>query len=350
MNKYALIFLAASIAFFVTACLGFVVVPIMKRLKAGQTILKEGPESHKIKEGTPTMGGIMFIIGVTVAVIVSLATARSGGLNIIAGDLPEPTFMKTSFWSGIFMALAFGLVGFADDLIIVKKKRGEGLSVMQKTFLQLVVIFSYLASIYLGMNGKPYMHIPFVGNVEMGFFFWIFGAVVFYAATNAVNFTDGVDGLCSSVTITVAVSLLTIALMRKMFGVGLMAAALAGGCGGFLVWNRNPAKIFMGDTGSLFLGGMILAMAYSLNTPLLLLPIGIVYVAEGASVAMQRGYYKLTGGKRIFKMSPIHHHFELSGWGEKKIVIVFTAVSLVGCILGILIEYLDLMSSASIGV
>ena len=158
-----------------------------------------------------------------------------------------------------------------------------------------------------------------------------------YAAINAVNFTDGIDGLCSSVTLSAAAALLVIAAMRGLFGVSMVAAALLGGCAGFLVWNHYPAKVFMGDTGSMFLGGMVVALAYAVGCPLILLPVGIIYVIEGASDVLQIGYFKLTHGKRIFKMAPIHHHFEMSGWSEKKIVAVFTLVNLVGCAVGILL-------------
>lgn len=156
-----------------------------------------------------------------------------------------------------------------------------------------------------------------------------------YAAINAVNFTDGIDGLCGSVTLTAAVAFVVIAAMQRLFGVGLLASALAGGCAGFLVWNHYPAKVFMGDTGSMFLGGMVVALAYAVGCPLILLPVGIIYVIEGMSDVIQIGYFKLTHGKRIFKMAPIHHHFEMSGWSEKKIVTVFTAVNLLGCAVGI---------------
>ncbi len=168
------------------------------------------------------------------------------------------------------------------------------------------------------------MFIPFVGSIRLGWFYWIFGICVIYGAVNAVNFTDGIDGLCSSVTITAAAALGIIAAMRSLFGVSTLAAALAGACAGFLIWNRNPAKVFMGDTGSMFLGGMVIALAYALNCPLILLPVGIIYVIEAMSDVIQIGYFKATHGRRIFKMAPIHHHFEMSGWKEKKIVRVFT--------------------------
>lgn len=335
MSPVALIVLAGVVAFSVTTALGFVLIPWLHRLKFGQTILSIGPAWHKKKQGTPTMGGVLFVAGIFAAVIVALVTDALTGGDILAGDYPVPLEMRTKVISGILMALAFGMIGFADDYIKVVKKRNLGLTIRQKTALQILVICAFLWSLYRSMNQKPYMYIPLVGNVEMGIFFWIFGLVVLYATVNAVNFTDGVDGLCGSVTLTAAVAFLVIAAMQKLFGVSLIAAALAGGCAGFLVWNRHPAKVFMGDTGSMFLGGMVVALAYAVGCPLILLPVGIVYVAEGLSDAIQIVYFKLTHGKRIFKMAPIHHHFELSGWSEKKIVSVFTVVNMIGCAVGI---------------
>ncbi|NLP47321.1 MAG: phospho-N-acetylmuramoyl-pentapeptide-transferase [Clostridiales bacterium] len=338
MNNYLLIFLTAAVSFFVTAVLGFALIPWLLKYKIGQKIHEDGPETHKVKEGTPTMGGIMFIVATAVALAVGLFTSKLMGLNIVTGDFLAAELMQTTFWSGVFMAFAFALVGFMDDFIIILKKRNKGLNIKQKTILQLVIIFAYLASLYLGMKGKPYMFVPFVGNVEMGPFFWVFGAIVMYATTNSVNFTDGVDGLCASVTLTTALALLVIALMRSMFGVGMLAAVLAGGCAGFLVWNKNPAKVFMGDTGSLFLGGMVLALVYCLNTPLILLPVGLIYVIEGASDVIQIFSYKVFG-RRVFKMAPIHHHFEKSGWTEKKVVKVFTLVNILGGLTAIAIMH-----------
>lgn len=337
MNRIVADVLTAVLSFGVTASLGFVVIPWLHKLKFGQKILDIGPAWHKKKEGTPTMGGILFIAGTLAAVIVTLVTDKLAGGDILAGDYPVPLEIRSKIIAGILMAVGFGLIGFADDYVKIVKKRNLGLTIPQKTVAQILVMAAYLVSLYMSMNRKPYMFIPFVGNVEMGIFFWIFGACVIYAAINAVNFTDGIDGLCSSVTLSAAAALLVIAAMRGLFGVSMVAAALLGGCAGFLVWNHYPAKVFMGDTGSMFLGGMVVALAYAVGCPLILLPVGIIYVIEGASDVLQIGYFKLTHGKRIFKMAPIHHHFEMSGWSEKKIVAVFTLVNLVGCAVGILL-------------
>ena len=337
MNWIISIVLAALLSFGVTAALGFVVIPWLHKLKFGQTILDIGPAWHKKKQGTPTMGGILFITGTLAAFIVVAVTDKLMGGDLLAEGSTMPLEIRSKIIAGILMALGFGLIGFADDYIKVVKKRNLGLTILQKTIAQVLVMGAYLCSLFLSMNRHPYMFIPFVGNVEMGFFFWIFGACVIYAAINAVNFTDGVDGLCGSVTLTAAVAFLVIAAMRNLFGVSMTAAALAGGCAGFLVWNHYPAKVFMGDTGSMFLGGMVVALAYAVGCPLILLPVGIIYVIEGMSDVIQIGYFKLTHGKRIFKMAPIHHHFEMSGWSEKKIVAVFTVVNILGGVLGVIL-------------
>ncbi|MBQ3151119.1 MAG: phospho-N-acetylmuramoyl-pentapeptide-transferase [Clostridia bacterium] len=339
MNTIAAFILSAVVAFAVTALLGIVVIPWLHKLKFGQTILDIGPNWHKQKQGTPTMGGIMFMAGTVIAVIITVVTDKLMGGDILAGEYLLPLEIRSKLISGLLMAFAFGIVGFADDYIKVVKKRNLGLSIMQKTVAQVFIIAAYLVSLYMSMGKQPYMYIPFIGNVEMGIFFWILGAAVIYATINAVNFTDGIDGLCSSVTLTAAVAFVVISVICKLSGVGVVASALAGGCAGFLVWNRNPAKVFMGDTGYMFLGGLVVALAYAINCPLILLCVGIIYVIEGLSDVIQIGYFKLTHGKRIFKMAPIHHHFEMSGWSEKKIVTVFSAVNIIGSTAGILIMY-----------
>ena len=342
MNNILLTILTAGAGFSVTALLGFLIIPKLMKLKFGQVILDIGPIWHKHKQGTPTMGGIMFIIGTLVAITLGMVSAKMIGSEVIGGNSAVPLVvaeLKTKLWSGILMALSFAIVGFADDYIKVKQKRNMGLNFQQKTLMQLVITLAFLSSLFMGMGATPHMFIPFIGNVNMGVFHWLFGICVIYGTVNAVNFTDGIDGLCSSVTITAATALGIIAAMRGLFGVSLAAAALAGACGGFLIWNRKPAKVFMGDTGSMFLGGMIVALAYALGCPIILLPVGIIYVIEALSDVIQILYFKATKGKRFFKMAPIHHHFEKSGWGENKIVIVFTAVNLLGCFIGILLMY-----------
>lgn len=334
MNGILAIILSAAAAFGITALLGYAIIPWLHKLKFGQTILDIGPKWHKNKQGTPTMGGIMFIIGVfcSAAVVLIVNSLTGNGLGISDDQ-------KTKLWAGIIMALMFGAVGFADDYIKVVKKRNLGLSILQKTVCQLFICAAYLTSLFLAMDKESYMIIPFVGTVNLGIWFWILGVCVLYGAINAVNFTDGIDGLCSSVTATAAFSFVIMAVLNKCFGIGVIAAALLGGCIGFFVWNKYPAKVFMGDTGSMFLGGMVVAISYALDCPIILVLTGIIYLIEGLSDVIQIGYFKLTHGKRIFRMAPIHHHFEMGGWSEKKIDAVFCTVNLIGGILGILAMY-----------
>ena len=339
MNTAAAIIIAAVSAFAVTALLGFIMIPWLRKLKFGQTILDIGPKWHITKQGTPTMGGLMFIIGTLAAILLTVITDKLMGGDIVASGSLVPQEMYTKLWSGVLMAVAFGFIGFVDDYIKAVKHRNLGLTIKQKTAMQLAVCVTYLLSLYMGMQGQPYMFIPFIGVIEVGFFHWIFGIIVIYACVNAVNFTDGIDGLCGSVTVTAAVAIGVIAALRGLFGFSMAAAALAGACAGFVVWNKNPAKVFMGDTGSMFLGGMIVALAYAIGCPLILLLAGVVYVIEGLSDVLQIVYYRITGGKRIFKMAPIHHHFEMSGWSEKKITLVFSAVNALGGAAAVAVMY-----------
>ena len=338
MNTYAALIIAAVVAFGVTALLGFVLIPWLHKLKFGQTILDIGPSWHKKKQGTPTMGGIMFIIGLIAALAVVFITDKIMGGDLIGGGSLNRMQQYTKLFAGLIMAFSLGLVGFADDYIKVVKKRNLGLTILQKTVIQTLIIFAYLISLRLsGSNG---MFIPFYGATGgLGVFFFLLGACVIYGTTNAVNFTDGIDGLCSSVTLTSAVAFLVIAFLRNNMGAGVVSAGLAGACAGFLVWNWNPAKVFMGDTGSMFLGGLVVALAYALDCPLILLPVGVIYFIEGLSDVIQIGYFKATHGKRIFKMAPIHHHFEMSGWKEKKIVVVFSLVNILGGAIGVLLMW-----------
>lgn len=338
METYVALIFAAVAAFAVTAVLGFAVIPWLRKLKFGQTILEIGPAWHKNKQGTPTMGGIMFVIGTLLAVAAVFVTDHFMGGDLIASGGMDRVAKYTKLFAGIIMALSFGLIGFVDDYIKVVKKRNLGLTIKQKTIMQLLVIIAYLGSLRLA--GCSYMYIPFYGATnDLGIFFFLFGICLIYGTSNAVNFTDGIDGLCSSVTLTSAAAFIAIAFVRNNLGAGVLAAALAGGCAGFIVWNWKPAKVFMGDTGSMFLGGMIAALAYAVDCPLILLPVGIIYFIEGLSDVIQIGYFKLTHGKRIFKMAPIHHHFEMSGWSEQKIVFVFSFVNIIGCAIGVALMY-----------
>lgn len=339
MNTAAAILTAGIAGLVITGVLGFVMIPWLRRLKFGQTILDIGPKWHIGKQGTPTMGGLMFIIGTVAAILLTVITDKLMGGDITAAGSLIPSEMYTKLWSGILMALGFGFIGFIDDYIKAVKHRNLGLTIKQKTLLQLLVCVAYLTSLYMGMQGMPHMFVPFVGTLETGFFYWIFGIVVIYASVNAVNFTDGIDGLCGSVTLTAAVSIGVIAALKGLFGFSMASAALAGACLGFVLWNKNPAKVFMGDTGSMFLGGMVVALCYAIGCPVILLLVGIVYVIEGLSDVLQIVYYRVSGGKRIFKMAPIHHHFEMCGWSEKKITLVFSAVNILGGVAAAAVMY-----------
>ncbi|MEG1835321.1 MAG: phospho-N-acetylmuramoyl-pentapeptide-transferase [Oscillospiraceae bacterium] len=337
MKIWVAIGFCAALSFLIAFVSGFVIIPWLRKLKFGQTILDIGPAWHKSKQGTPVMGGFMFIISTLIAFIITVITDKLLGGNILTGDSLIPDSMKIKIFSGLLMALGFGLIGFADDYIKVVKKRNLGLTVFQKTMAQVLIMLAYLGSLY--MSGNTYTYIPFVGMVDLKFFFWFFGMAVIYATVNAVNFTDGVDGLCASVTSFASIAFIIAAALRGMFGVSLLAAALAGGCLGYLIWNWNPSKVMMGDTGSMFLGGMVVALAYAIDCPLIILFIGIIYVVEMLSDVIQIGYFKATHGKRIFKMAPIHHHLEMSGWKEKKICVVFSLITILGSIIGIALFY-----------
>ncbi len=334
MAGYANIFVAI-IAFGVTALLGFGLIPVLKRLKFGQTIREDGPTWHKGKQGTPTMGGIMFIAGTLAAVAVGYLVLRLSGVGSSIG------MADIRLWAGLFVAFAFGFVGFVDDYIKVVKKQNLGLKPKQKLIMQLLIAIAYLACIYLAGDHSTIIPIPFIGQIDLGLFYYPLMVLVMLGTVNAVNLTDGVDGLASSVTFVVGLAFILICSMLSAANMSLLAVALASGCLGFLVWNFHPAKVFMGDTGSMFLGGAVVALAFGVGNPLLLVLVGIIYLAEAGSVILQVISFKTTG-KRIFKMSPIHHHFEMSGWKENKIVFVFSAVTILFGALAVWSVYLSL--------
>jgi phospho-N-acetylmuramoyl-pentapeptide-transferase len=312
---------AAILSFGITALLGKWMVPFLHKINFGQTIRDIGPKWHRKKNGTPTMGGFMFIIGILLTVSVCVPFYY----NITNQDSLE-MMMRTKIFGGLFMALAFGAIGFFDDYIKVVKKRNLGLNVKQKLVLQFVAAGAYLYSLYLA-GGNSSTLIPFAGSVNLGVWYWILSLLGIVGIVNAVNFTDGIDGLNASVTFFVGVFFLIISGILRVNGMSILSAALVGGCLGFLIWNFNPAKVFMGDTGSLFLGGMVCALGFGLNMPILILPLGIIYLCEILSVVLQVIYFKATHGKRLFKMSPIHHHFEMCGWSEVKICFLFSLVT-----------------------
>ncbi len=337
MNIYVALVFAGVLSFAISFGLGFAVIPALRKLKFGQTILDIGPAWHKSKQGTPTMGGVLFIVSTVLSVAVVLVTDYLMGGNLFSSQHILPDTLKIKLVAGVMLALGSALIGFVDDYIKVVKKRNLGLTEIQKTIGQLVIIFAYLLT--LSLNGLTFMKIPFVGVVDLKWFFWIFGVCVIYGTVNAANFTDGVDGLCAGVTSTTAIAFTIAALVTSYFGISILSVALFGGLLGYLIWNYYPAKVMMGDTGSNFLGGLVVGLAYAIDCPLILLFFCIIYVIEALSDVIQIGYFKITHGKRIFKMAPIHHHFEMSGWKERKIVTIFSLVNIIGCVVGLLIYY-----------
>ena len=319
-------FCAAILAFVISAVVGKFLIPYLHKLNFGQTILDIGPSWHKEKQGTPVMGGIMFIVAITFVTIVSTVVYILTGSEFINTFRVNLSSEVVYIFAGLGLALANGIIGFVDDYTKVVKKRNLGLTAIQKLVLQFAVAAVYLAVLAFSGCGTETV-IPFVGKVDLGFFYYIISAILIVGIVNAVNLTDGVDGLDGSITFFVAVAFMLIASALYCLGITAFSAAVAGACLGFLVWNFHPAKVFMGDTGSLFLGGVVCALAFAVKMPILLLPMGIVYLCEMFSVILQVGYFKLTHGKRLFKMSPIHHHFEMCGWSEVKIVAVFSAVT-----------------------
>ena len=305
--------LSMIIAFAVSIILAPIFIPVLRRMKMGQTEREEGVKSHLKKAGTPTMGGLIFLI------------AASGGTFIFAGIYPKMVPVMV-------LMLGFGAIGFLDDYLKVVLRRSDGLLPWQKLILQFIVTTIFLVFILKFTDTGLDMIVPFTGGVriDIGVIAIPFMYIVVLATVNGVNFTDGLDGLASSVTAVVAV-FFAAASIAKQAGVEPAGCALLGALLGFLVFNVFPAKIFMGDTGSLALGGFVAGMAYIMNMPLFIPIIGIIYAVELISVVLQVGYFKITHGKRIFKMTPIHHHFELCGWSEPRIVAVFTIITIITC-------------------
>ena len=313
--------LSFILSFGVAAIAGLILVPLLRKLKAGQMIREDGPTWHMSKQGTPSMGGLMFLLSIAVAVLIA------GRESFAMGDSAHLVVF--------LFALVFGVIGFIDDFQKLRHKANEGLTAAQKFLLQLaaaVVFTIWLRNIgYL----TPNLYIPFL-NMEIALpwvVYMVFAAFVMVATVNAVNLTDGVDGLATGVTIPVALFYLAVAAWYGRNDVAVLAAALAGGLFAFLMYNFHPAKVFMGDTGSLFLGGMVCGLAFALNLPLVIPIIGLIYVAEVVSDIIQVVYFKKTGGKRFFRMAPLHHHLELGGWSEVKLFCVFSMLTAVLCVL-----------------
>ena len=312
------VLIMAAVAAVLSGVLGRLLLPVLRALKAGQSIRELGPTWHNNKAGTPMMGGLMFIFASIICLLICI-----------------PTMTDYTVFYALIPALCFGFIGFLDDFTKIKFKRNLGLTSIQKAALQLIVSVLYLYLLYKEGSLSCNLYIPFVNvSVAIHPMVYIFFAMfVMVGCVNAVNLTDGVDGLSSSVTIPVMLFFAAAAVAMGKFDLALLPASLVGGLIAYLFYNWHPAKVFMGDTGSLFLGGVVCALAFALDMPLILILVGFVYICETMSVILQVGYFKLTHGKRLFKMSPIHHHFELCGWKEEKVVLVFAAVSAVMCVL-----------------
>ncbi len=305
------ILVATVAAFVVAAILGRFTIPLLHRLKFGQSIREEGPSWHRKKSGTPTMGGIIFIIAVTIAVFL--------------------TSVKTQSLAVLCTALGFGLIGFADDYIKIAKKRNLGLTAKQKMAAQILVAAAF--ALFMMQAGKnALLHIPFTDiDIDLGYWFIPVSIFVTVGMVNSVNLTDGLDGLASFISTVVSIFFAVAAKKYGFSSIAVVCSALAGGLVGFLIYNIYPAKVFMGDTGSLFIGGLLSAAAVYMGLDIVFFIAGGIFVCETLSVILQVTSYKLTG-KRIFKMSPIHHHFEMLGFSETKIVALFTFVTILLCV------------------
>jgi phospho-N-acetylmuramoyl-pentapeptide-transferase len=319
MNAITLSIYAILLAFIINVILCPLIIPALRRLKFGQTVRDDGPQSHLVKNGTPTMGGVMIVLAFVLA---SLPFIWNGNHDAKAV---------------LFITLGYGIVGFIDDYIKVVMKRSLGLRAWQKIVFQLIVtaIFFYYINSYTDLGTG--IIIPFLGTeLKLGIWYAPFLFFVMVGTVNSVNLTDGLDGLASGVTALVAVFFMIAALMLGREELSPVCGAVVGSLLGFLLFNSYPAKVFMGDTGSLALGGFVASTAVLLKMPLMLVIVGLIYVCESLSVILQVGYFKLTHGKRIFKMAPIHHHFEQCGLKETKVVALFYIITAIMCLIGYL--------------
>ena len=318
MNIYIAVAIPIIIAFALSVALGPVIIPFLRKLKFGQTVRDDGPQSHLKKNGTPTMGGIIFLISVIVTSCIYMK------------DYPQIIPI-------LFVTVGYGVIGFLDDYIKIVLKRSEGLTPSQKMFGQIIVTGVFAVYMYKFSGISMEMIVPFFPNVtlDLGFLTIPVMFLAIIGTVNGVNFTDGLDGLATSVTIMVAVFFGVVALGVKS-DVWPIACAVIGALLGFLLFNVHPASVFMGDTGSLALGGFVAAIAYMLQMPIFILIVGLIYWIEILSVIIQVGYFKISHGKRIFRMAPIHHHFEVGGWSETKVVAVFTIVTAMLCLIGLM--------------
>lgn len=324
MSIFSLIMIAL-LSFAVAALSGYIVIPRLKRLRIGQTI-SEYVKEHQGKANTPTIGGVMFIIPAVAFTLLGVLLGNYIGFDITSDGVKR-------IFASVIMVLALTAVGFFDDYIKVAKKRNVGLTELQKTALQAIIIIAYLATMAIIGAAKTAVLIPFTSYyLELGILYYPIMFIAIYCFVNAVNFTDGIDGLCSSVTLVVTCFFIPVAFVLGAHEHSIFAAAVSGAIIGFLMWNFYPAKVFMGDTGSMFLGGAFIALAFAIEMPLITLPVGFIYFIEIMSDLIQIVVIKATHGKKkVFRMAPIHHHYQLGGWSEIKIVAVFTFITLLFC-------------------
>ncbi len=311
------------LSFFVGLVLSFIIIPILKRLKVGQIEREDGPQSHLKKQGTATMGGMIIVIGIVIITIILFMQYRKVELNTIKNFIPL-----------VLVSLGFGLVGFIDDFKKLVLKNTEGLKPSYKMLGLLIISVTFVIFLYKIIGTEIFIPIIKTYITIPSWLYIPFAIFVMLGTTNAVNLTDGIDGLATSVTTIIIACLTVIGIMMDVKEVVLLGSMVCGINLAFLIFNMYPAKVFMGDTGSLLLGGVIVAMALYLKMPLILIIIALIPILETISVIMQVGYYKKTG-KRIFKMAPLHHHFELSGWNENKVVSMFSIFTLVLCFIGL---------------
>ncbi|MGE5633002.1 MAG: phospho-N-acetylmuramoyl-pentapeptide-transferase [Caulobacteraceae bacterium] len=316
-SEYNIYIICLISAFVLALVAGPIFIPVLTRMKFGQMVRDDGPQSHLKKTGTPTMGGVIIIVP---AAIAALAFSKDKDMLLV-----------------LITTCLFGIIGFIDDYLKIKNKRSLGLRAWQKMAAQLLVaVFMALVTSGISQVGTKVL-VPFTGRyLDLGLFYIPFTVIFFIATVNSVNLTDGLDGLAGGIAVVVLGFFSVIALAASHLGLLIFAGALIGALLGFLRFNSHPAQVFMGDTGSLALGGAIAALAAITRLPLFLLIIGIVFVLESLSDIIQVAYFKMTGGKRFFKMAPLHHHFELSGWAESKVVSVFIIASIIMCLVGIL--------------
>ena len=313
------------LSFAITVVLGLIIVPILRKLKVGQIERSDGPESHLKKQGTPTMGGIIIMLGIIIVTVGAYIYYKLRNPELAQNLLPI-----------LGLTIGFGIIGFIDDFKKLVLKNTKGLSPSLKMLGLLIISVIYVLYLINGLNLGTEMYVPILKQyVNLPIYFYIpFAIVVILGTTNAVNLTDGIDGLSSSVCTIIITCLTIIATMFEIKEIVVFGAVVIGAVLGFLMFNIHPAKVFMGDTGSLFLGGVISGIALYLKMPLILLVIAIIPVIETLSVIIQVTYFKKTG-KRVFKMAPIHHHLELSGWKENQVVMLFSVITLVASVIGL---------------